>query len=496
MNNMIEARIAIEHRECYQYPSAKYAFRPSIAYPEYLFKSDVSQEPNEVYDMIRHAFLLSRYDAEHFDTRQWNPLGHLIHPGNNVLIKPNFVMDQNPSGDGVECLYTQPGVIAAVVDYILIALGGNMGKIVIGDAPMQECNFQQLVKQSGIDIMVNYYRSKGVNIQLVDFRELTSVVEGGIHKYNINENAHGTVIDLKDDSEFAGLSKEQFDRMRITNYDPRILVTHHQPGKNEYYVSDYVLNADVIINMPKPKSHRKAGVTISLKNLVGINVRKEYLPHHTVGSKKSGAGDEYLNTSKLKSLLANNLDELNIHVSEKQYGVARMLHYKNAALRKIGGPFFHDQYSEGSWYGNNTISKTIVDLNKIIFYADKNGKMQDDVQRKYLIVADMIQSGEKEGPVMPSKKDVGIIAVGGNPVCFDECVATLMGVDITKIPTLLCVRQSGKRYSFVSADQNGVIYSNDSRWNNRTWSDVSVQDTLLFNPTSGWTAAFYKTNQA
>ena len=99
---------------------------------------------------------------------------------------------------------------------------------------------------------------------------------------------------------FSGGGGEYFyDNMRITNYDPAYLKQHHNADKHEYFINSDVLNADVVINMPKPKTHRKAGVTISMKNLVGINCRKEYLPHHTNGSKEEG-GDEYLHRSYLK----------------------------------------------------------------------------------------------------------------------------------------------------------------------------------------------------
>ena len=105
----------------------------------------------------------------------------------------------------------------------------------------------------------------------------------------------------------------------------------------------------------------------------------------------------------------------------------------NAVLAKCTAK---DWYLEGSWHGNQTISKTILGLNKILFYADKSGVMQDKRQRKYLIVADMVISGEKEGPVMPSPKEVGIIAVGENPFDFDRVIAGLMGADINRIQTL------------------------------------------------------------
>ena len=38
----------------------------------------------------------------------------------------------------------------------------------------------------------------------------------------------------------------------------------------EYCISEACLEADVIINLPKPKTHRKAGFTGALKNMIGV----------------------------------------------------------------------------------------------------------------------------------------------------------------------------------------------------------------------------------
>ena len=281
-----------------KYPDKKYGFRPSTAYPEYLFKKDISEEKNDVYDGVRETLRLYGADSEHYGTEEWNPLKNLIQPGDNVLLKPNMVMDYNRSGGGTDCLFTQPSIVAAVLDYVFIALKGS-GKVTVGDAPMQECKFQKLIEESGYQELIQFYKEKGLDIELVDFRELTTEVKGGVRHQTINKNGKGTIVDLKEESEFAIYNQEHLDRLRITNYSPDRLAKHHCEGRHEYYVSDYVLNADVIINMPKPKTHRKAGVTIALKNLVGINVRKEFLPHHTVGSVEEG-GDEYKKKSKIR----------------------------------------------------------------------------------------------------------------------------------------------------------------------------------------------------
>ena len=230
------------------------------------------------------------------------------------------------------------------------------------------------------------------------------------YKWANSKDGKGTIIDLKDESEFAIYNQEHLNRLRITNYSPDRLAKHHCEGKHEYFVSDYVLNADVIINMPKPKTHRKAGVTIALKNLVGINVRKEFLPHHTIGSVKED-GDEYRKKSKFRKISSIAYDYKNKFEGEGKYVRAFFCLVVGYGIKIISNKCFHDEM-EGSWSGNHTISKTIVDLNKILLYADKNGNIQLERQRKLLNIADMIISGEKEGPVAPSPKYVGYLVLG------------------------------------------------------------------------------------
>lgn len=465
------------------YPNYSNNYRPSARYPEYQF-NQISDSPNYVYDAVRESLALMGLDEDNFGTPEWNPLHDVVHEGDTVLIKPNLVMDVNGlPNQGTECLYTQPSVVAAVIDYVLIALKGT-GRIVIGDAPMQECVFERILVEGGYNRLVEYYRKLGAVVEIVDFRELTSTIKNGVHIKRINESARGTVIDLGDQSEFYGTSQDVLSRARITNYDPRILPTHHDSIRNEYYISNYILDADVIINMPKPKSHRKAGVTIALKNFVGANVRKEYLPHHTLGSVQEG-GDEYLHKDSIHALRSSLFDRKNTYEAEERYNLARLcwLGIKGCSLlmkMKRSG-----NYHEGSWYGNNTISKTIADINKIVFYADKSGRMCSSPQRRMLIVADMIISGENEGPVYPAAKKVGMIACGLNPVSFDIAVASLMGFNPDTIPTLLVANSISGEYQLCSCSKS-VIVSNVTEYNRVDPRSISRNDSLCFEPSSGW----------
>lgn len=475
--------VSVFQNEKCRYCGSEENFRPSESYPEYIFKEDIARNINEVYATVRECFRLTGLDCENYGTYKWNPLKQYVKSGDNVVIKPNMVMHKNQSGDGEECLYTQPSVVAAVIDYVLIALNGN-GKIIVGDAPMQECDFEKLISTSGYKTMIEFYKNKGVDIELVDFRELKSSVINGIHHYSIENNVRGRIIDLADNSDFAIYDKKHISDLRITNYNPEILNCHHTEQKHEYCVSQHILNADVIINMPKPKTHRKAGVTISLKNMIGTCVRKEYLPHHCLGELKSG-GDEYARRSFIRRTIAKLLDEKNRHVAAEKYMTAKILSILIMVLAKINSYVNKDQFSEGSWYGNNTISKTIDDINKIIFYADKHGHMTQTKQREMFIVADLIIAGEGEGPILPTGKKVGIVAMGDDQVCFDEALATLMGMDITKIPTLQQVRKNSN-IQIAKNNEKPIIISNVQSWNKKKLSEIKWKDTLQFKPTFGW----------
>lgn len=468
------------------YPDKRNLFRPSELYPEYQFREDISDEQNDIYDGVRETLHLYGADSEHYGTKEWNPLKNLIKPGDNVLIKPNMVMDYNRSGSGTDCLFTQPSIVAAVLDYVFIALDGT-GKVTVGDAPMQECKFGKLIQESGYADLIQYYKNKNLDIELVDFRELTTEVKGGVRHQTINKHGKGTIIDLKDESEFAIYNQEHLNRLRITNYSPDRLAKHHCEGKHEYFVSDYVLNADVIINMPKPKTHRKAGVTIALKNLVGINVRKEFLPHHTIGSVKED-GDEYRKKSKFRKISSIAYDYKNKFEGEGKYVRAFFCLVVGYGIKIISNKCFHDEM-EGSWSGNHTISKTIVDLNKILLYADKNGNIQLERQRKLLNIADMIISGEKEGPVAPSPKYVGYLVLGEDSVCVDKLVATMMGADIEKLPVIENADHIHGKLEIGTKCEPKIV-SNNNKINGKSVQDLKVDDKWNFIGTSGWTSIF------
>ena len=366
-------QICILKQKIYNYPDKKGLFRPASAYPEYIFKEDVSGENNPVYDMVRQGFEMLGLDKNNFGLKEWNPLGEMINSGDCVLIKPNMVLHENKSGCGTDCLFTNPSLVAAVIDYVIIALKGK-GRIIVGDAPLQECVFGILCEESGYAQLIAYYQEKGIDISLVDFRNVKTYEKNGIHYLQGEEKHNGVIVRLDEKSAFSSMDSGYIQDLRITNYDPRILQKHHSLDRHEYNVSQYVLDADVIINMPKPKTHRKAGVTVSLKNLVGINANKEFLPHHTLGSKDEG-GDAYLHKNILLKLANEILDIRNQLIHDQKMDLAEKTEELYREVYAQGKAQTGEEYWEGSWYGNDTIWRTIVDLNIILLYADKNAKL-------------------------------------------------------------------------------------------------------------------------
>ena len=473
--------------EALHYPTDSTLFRPQVAYPEYPFDSkSISSAENPVYVGVRDLFRLSGLDPENYGSAWWNPLGEWIKPGMHVLVKPNLVMHENAGGHGIDCLYTHPSVIAAVVDYIVIALKGE-GSIVLADAPMQSCDWEMLIHTSGLDRLVAWYWNNGIDIRLKDLRGLHSTERRGGLSQQLVEGIAGRVIDLGDDSSFANLSEERMAGLRITNYDPAELARHHAVGRHEYFVSQELLDADVVVNLPKAKTHRKAGLTGALKNMVGVNVRKEYLPHHTVGSAQDGF-DEYEKRCALRRASACLLDARNAAMARGS-GTQGLLGTLSAFLGKAGKLVVGDVISEGSWWGNDTIWRTVLDLNKIVFHADSEGLMRDKLQRRMVVVCDMVTIGQGEGPLLPEPGHWKMLSFCDEPVVHDCAMARLMGSDVSLIPTIRKALTYGGRYSWGQEDAMSVACRSNVSALDGVRPD-SLERGLFAKPANGWAGHF------
>ena len=94
--------------------------------------------------------------------------------------------------------------------------------------------------------------------------------------------------------------------------------------------------------------------------------------------------------------------------------------------------------------------------------------------------------GEGEGPLEPTPKFASVIAMGDNQVCFDEVLATIMGMDVNKIPTLNQIKKINTSFESLNVEQEPDVISNDFDWNNMKIENFQKDKSLQFKPTDGW----------
>jgi len=462
------------------YPQS-FPYNPSARYPEYVF-STLSSEKNFVYEAIRNLLFSLGLDKKNFNSKHWNPLGEFIIPGNKVLLKPNLVHERKKNVDST-CLTTHPSLIRAIIDYVAIALKGK-GEIIIGDAPIPDTDFEKVKRENNLDKLVDFYRKNNIEIQIIDFRKEKTWKPYYLAAVLKREKLLGDVlgfipINLGKESELLDFKKD-YRKFRVTKWSKKEMLKHHNDKKNEYLIANTFLQADTVINIPKLKTHRKAGMTGALKNMIGINGSKDWLPHHRAGAKEEG-GDEYLKKDWRKKVRTLLMEKQNAS-SNKIFIV--FLSFLRFLLSLIKYVFpYQDSYLEGSWWGNDTVARTIVDINKIAFYANKKGAFKETPQRKIFTIVDAIVAGEKEGPLEPSPKHCGLIIGGVNSVAIDIVCSKIMGFDFRKIPTLGYALQS-KKYKLFEGDLEKIDITFGQK--NIDIKELEKNIALKFTPAAGW----------
>ena len=275
-------------------PLAPYS--PGSNFPEYPFSQEtISSEDNNAYNGVREALRLLGYDQENYDSEKWNPLGGIIKTGDTVVLKPNFVRDFRETYSGHEnCLITHGSIIRAVMDYVYIALQGK-GRITIADAPQNDADFNNIAQISELDAIKKFYKEQaGFEVDIFDLRpECATKVKGVIigHEKLPGDPKGYVKVNLGNNSMFSEIG-ELCNLLYGSEYDTSEIRSHHTNGVHEYLVSKTILEADCIINLPKLKTHKKTGITVCMKNLVGINGNKNWLPHHREGTPSQG-GDQF-----------------------------------------------------------------------------------------------------------------------------------------------------------------------------------------------------------
>ena len=409
---------------CGSTPLAGYHVQDGICYPEL----PESALPTTSLGVFRSLLIQAHLDHRNQGSSRWNPLSDFIAEGQRVLIKPNWVHHHNGSGAGLESLVTHTSLLEAIIHYV--------GKthpvsLVLGDAPIQGCDFAALMAAAKVPQMIGRFSEGGLRVQLKDFRR--TIRPSGDSNLPSRGDCRPLdefiLYDLGTSSSLEEITTPRSE-FRVTMYNPDALKRTHAPGKHQYLVARDVIESDVIINVPKLKTHKKACITGALKNLVGINGHKEYLPHHRKGGSRDG-GDCYPGGSYFKHLVEDLLDATN----KAQTPTPRWL-LANAvrAGLAIGKLLNLDNDYEGSWCGNDTVWRMSLDLQRIVCYGRADGTLADSPQRTILSITDGIVAGEGEGPLAPTPVQLGMITFGTNTAAVEWINALLMGLLPDKIP--------------------------------------------------------------
>ncbi len=356
-------------------------------------------------------------------------LGALIPPGGRVVVKPNWVMHSNKGPWGMECLITHPELLKAVVEALLES---QAGALIVGDAPLQACDFATLIAYGGLDGWAAALGAREPRFRgLRDFRRTHSSLVGGVLQQQ--EDVRPLVDYVLFDLGVASLLEPVATRgntFRVTQYDPRRMAGTHRAGRHQYLIARDLLDADVVVNLPKLKTHRKAGMTSALKNLVGINGNKEFLPHHRVGGAGAG-GDCYPGRSRVKRMYEHLLDLQN---GLRSHRLRRALNLPTRAVALASRLLIDRLGVEGAWSGNDTVWRMCLDLNRILLYGRPDGTMADLPQRRLVSIVDAVVAGQGDGPLAPEPFPLGWILASEHAAALDLIGASLLGYSPERVP--------------------------------------------------------------
>jgi len=408
-----------------------------------------------------------------------------------ILVKPNWVKHQEHDAFPIEAIVTSTDLIEAVVDACLEGYP-EAESITVGDVPLQSCDWKRLHAQAGLERLERKYGSReDVRIRFLDLRKEKWRLENGFMKLdsNVPGDPLGYVEVILDDKSLLEEISHNARRFRVSDYDPEETTSAHRRGDHRYLIARSVLDADLVINLPKMKTHQKAGITGALKNLVGINGAKAFLVHHQRGFASRG-GDEFQDETprlfywqaRLREVLQRRSALLFRTGKAGWEVVKRCRGIKTVGTRENLDGRFH--VAPGSWYGNDSIWRMVYDLNAILLFGRASGgPLADRPQRAVVTLLDGVVSGEGNGPLQPLPVETDILLASRNPFLVDMGMAKLMGFDWRKIRLLSEYRRFPHR-EWRAFEPGGfrVVWNGETR--SRGVDDIETLRSFV--PPPGW----------
>ena len=417
-----------------------------------------------------------------------------IKPNDIVVIKPNLVKESNSSDENEwQSVITSAFLIKNVAEYVCKHLS-SMGKIYICDAPQTDSSFIEISKKLGLKKIANELSVQyNISIEIIDLRNEEWINEQEIIVKRIKKDGdpNGTIVfNLGKESLFYKHKGEG--RFYGADYDYKEVNRHHSGKIQEYLICATPIMSDVFISLPKLKTHKKTGVTLSIKNLVGINADKNWLPHYTFGSPIKH-GDEFPNMSlkrRIETISSKLIKKIALNIPYIGTIIAKIARKKGI---KIFGSNTNTIRS-GNWYGNDTTWRMALDLNRCLLYGCSDGSFRDnDNPKRYYSVIDGEIGMEGEGPMNGIPKKCGIFISGIDPASVDAVAATIMGFDWEKLPI---IKESFylKTYPVSIVDPKIIqVISELYNWSG-TLEELKTKKHLNFIPHFGWSGHIELTN--
>jgi len=408
-------------------------------------------------------------------------------PARHVVVKPNWVQEAHEyKPDLWEPVITNPSLVLAVVETLAKKMRG-LGKITLCDAPHTYASFEAIVDRG--DLMSSLKKIRllwpELEFELLDLRrEVWTINEEVVVERRSNPNdPHGyVVVNLAEYSLFYGHPGEG--RYYGADYDSAVVNTHHCGKIQEYLIAGTPISCDFLINVPKMKTHKKTGITCCLKNMVGINGDKNWLPHHTEGTPGTH-GDEFPIIS-FKNRVESRVKKFGKTTALNVPVLGTWMYRK---MRNAGKQLLGDSQAvirNGNWSGNDTCWRMALDLNRALLYANLDGTLRERFETKaYLAIVDGIIGGEGNGPLCPDPVQSNVLISGTNPAEVDAVVAKLMGFDPNKIPI---IKQAFEPHRFpISIRKIEEIMVFDKRVEREiALSEIAPSVNGSFKPHFGW----------
>lgn len=456
-------------------PRAVYSDAPDLlpdeALPE-LPGLAVGAAPNPLFRAVRQCLRDAGLDADAHNSPAWNPLGDLVPRGGRVLVLVNFVYQRlgaRESRADFEAKCTQAAVLRPLLAYLCKAVGPE-GRVVFGNAPVQGASWPALLGDTGAGRLLETLRREGTTprVEAVDLR--------GWVLGEDRARAEGVSVDLGAESLLEGAEGNR--DYRVLQYDPARTARFHGPGQHTYRIAREALGADLIVSVPKLKTHAKVGVTGALKGCVGAIAEKDCLAHHRHGDPALG-GDEYPAAHPLVRA-ASAVGDRVWHrgpvspLTRAGRALERALY---AVTHRLGMP------SGGSWPGNDTCWRMALDIARCLRFADRAGTLRDTPQRRHVVLMDGVVGGEGNGPLRPRAVPSGCVLFAQDPFAADVVASAVMGFDPRR------VRQVGRatgmaRYPVTDLGLDDVRPLVDGA--EVSWLDLPGRVCRRFAPPDAW----------